>query len=183
MRLISAFFVVGLIISPAPAQAAWEQYINRDFGFGVDFPAEPTVETGTYQGAVAGMREATIIMAEDGGVVYKVTVVDFSDRLIDAGSILEEAVYLMTISGELVIDITARAGPWEGAVYGRRLTVDTEDGTRATASFFLTKGYLFIFESVIPVGGDVDSPAPGRYVQSVIFNIDWDWSVWPPIPR
>lgn len=183
MRLISAFFVAGLMIFPVPAQAAWEQYINQDFGFGVDFPTEPTIETGTYQGAVAGTNESTIIMAEDGGLVYKVTVVDFSDRLIDAGSILEEAVYLMTISGELVIDIIARAGPWEGAVYGRRLTVDVEDGTRSTASIFLTKGNLFIFESIVPVGGDFDSPAPGRYVQSVIFNIDWDWSVWPPVPR
>ena len=63
------------------------------------------------------------------------------------------------------------------------MTIELEDGGRATASFFVTKGRLFIFESIVPEGGDLDSPAPGRYVQTVIFNIDWDWSVWPPVPR
>ena len=62
-------------------------------------------------------------------------------------------------------------------------TDEIEDGGRATASLFVTKGRLYIFESVVPGGGDIESPAPGRFVQTVIFNIDWDWSVWPPVPR
>lgn len=183
MRLFVAVLMVGLMLASGSAEAAWEQYIYEDFGFGVDFPAEPGVESGTYQAAVAGERETTIFEVEDGGIVYRATVVDISDQLIDAASILEEAVFIWGRAGELTVDRIARPGPWETAVYGRRLTKELEDGGRATASLFVTKGRLYIFESVVPGGGDIESPAPGRFVQTVIFNIDWDWSVWPPVPR
>jgi hypothetical protein len=175
--------IAGLMAVPSAAEAAWEQYINEEFHFGVDFPAEPSVSSGIHRGAVSGERPSTIFEAEVDGITYRVTVVDISDQLIDSGSILEEAVYIWGLDGELTVDMSARTGPWEGAVYGRRLTIDKEDGSRATASFFTTRGRLYIFEVSIAAGGDLEGPNPGRFVQTVIYNINWDWSVWPPVPR
>jgi len=183
MRWIFAGVIVGLMAVPSGADAAWEQYINEEFHFGVDFPAEPNMRMGTHRGAVSGERPATILETVSDGVTYRATVVDISDQLIDSGSILEEAIYIWGLDGELTIDMSARTGPWEGAVYGRRLTIDREDGSRATASFFTTRGRLYIFEASVAAGGDVDGPNPGRFVQTVIYNIDWDWSIWPPVPR
>ncbi len=183
MRWIIAGLVVGLMAVSGRAEAAWEQYINEEFHFGVDFPAEPNMRAGTHQGAVVGERPSTIFEAESDGITYRAIIVDISDQLIDSGSILEEAIYIWGLDGELVVDMSARTGPWEGAVYGRRLTIDKEDGSRATASFFTTLGRLYIFEAVIAAGGDMAGPNPGRFVQTVIYNIDWDWSIWPPVPR
>ena len=183
MRWMVAGIVAGMMAVSSAAEAAWEQYINEEFHFGVDFPAEPTMHTGIYQGAVSGERPSTIFEAVSDGVTYRATVVDISDQLIDSGSILGESIYIWGLDGEMVVDMSARTGPWEGAVYGRRLTIDREDGSRATGAFFTTLGRLYIFEAIIPAGGDMDGPNPGRFVQTVIYNIDWDWSVWPPVPR
>ena len=183
MRWMVAGVVAGLMAYSSAAEAAWEQYINEEFHFGVDFPAEPTIRMGTHQGAVSGERPSTIFEAVSDGITYTATVVDISDELINSGSILEEAIYIWGLDGEIIVDMSARTGPWEGAVYGRRLTIDKEDGSRSTAAFFTTRGNLYIFEATIPPGGDMEGPNPGRFVQTVIYNIDWDWSVWPPVPR
>jgi hypothetical protein len=178
-----AGLIAGLMVVPSASQAAWEQYINEDFHFGVDFPTEPSVSSGIHNGAVSGERQSTIFESKDDGITYRAIVVDISDQIIDSGSILEEAVYIWGLDGDLIVDMSARTGPWEGAVYGRRLTIDKQDGSRATASFFTTLGRLYIFEASIDAGGDLNGPNPGRFVQTVIYNIDWDWSIWPPVPR
>lgn len=183
MRWVFAGTVAALMAFSGSAHAAWEQYINEEFTFGVDFPAPPEMRTGTYQGAVSGERPATIFETEDRGITYRATIADISDQLIDSASILEEAVYIWGLEGEITVDMSARADPWERATYGRRLTIDKEDGGRDTAVFFVNGGKLYIFESSIPAGGDLEDPNPGRFVQSVLFRIDLDWSVWPPVPR
>jgi len=183
MRWRLAATTTAILAITWPAQAAWEQYLNEEYHFGVDFPAPPEMRAGTYQGAVSGERPATIFEAEVRGITYSVTVVDISDQLIDSGSILEEAAYIWSLDGEITVDSSARADPWEGATYGRRMTIDKEDGARATAAFFSNGGRLYIFESEIPAGGDLEDPNPGRFVQSVLFRIELDWSVWPPVPR
>ena len=51
MRLIGAFIAFALFMSgPAMAQS-WKEYTYPQYAFGVSFPAEPKVETKTYQAA------------------------------------------------------------------------------------------------------------------------------------
>ena len=52
MRWMVAGVVVGLMAVSSAAEAAWEQYINEEFHFGVDFTAVPNERMGTHQGAV-----------------------------------------------------------------------------------------------------------------------------------
>ena len=83
MRLFA--LVTGLLLAvTAPAEAAWKEYVYEDLGIAKYFPAEPKRETGTWgQGIrlpLAKIVPATILTAEDGGVIYKLTVVDFPDR-------------------------------------------------------------------------------------------------------
>ena len=61
MRWVLAGAFSGLVLFSGAAQAAWEQYIDEELQFGVDFPTEPETRAGTYQGAVSGERPATIL--------------------------------------------------------------------------------------------------------------------------
>jgi hypothetical protein len=106
-----AAVVAGVMAVSNVAEAAWEQYINEEFHFGVDFPAEPNIRMGIHQGAVSGERPATIFEAVSEGVTYRAIVVDISDELVNSGSILEEAIYIWGLDGEIVIDMSARTGP------------------------------------------------------------------------
>jgi len=180
MRLIA--FMIGLMVitaGTAHAAAAWYQFIDEEAGFLVNMPAEPTISTGEYQTAILGTVPTKIYTAEDRGITFTVTLVDVSDRLIDSASILQELIYIRTRDLNIVSDSLSRADPGPRAAYGRRIVEDRPDGSRVTAAFYLTKGKLFLFEATIPPGGDKGSPFSGRFVDSVAFNLDRDWSVVP----
>jgi hypothetical protein len=180
MRIVA--LILGLILAstaPAAAAAAWFQFFNEEDGFLVNMPGEPTVSTGEYRTAILGRVPTKVYSVEDRGTTYSVTVVDVSDRLIDSASILQEVIYIRTRDLNIVSDSLSRADPGPRAVYGRRVVEDRPDGSRVTAAFYLTKGKLFLFEVTIPPGGDKGSPFSGRFVDSVAFNLDRDWSVVP----
>ena len=171
MRLIA---LVGalLVMAAAPAQAAWHQYINQQAGFGVDVPADPTMSKSTYKTGIAGTVDSTIYTTDERGVTFSIIVVDFSNRLLETASLLQEAIYINTLNQDIVSDDLARAEPGQRAVYGRRISVNQKDGSRTTRVLFLTKGKLYIFEAKVPKGGDFGSPSSGRFIDSVVFNIE-----------
>jgi hypothetical protein len=171
MRLIAAL-VLGLTVwAAAPAEAAWHQYINQEAGFGVDVPSDPTLSMATYKTGIAGTVPSTVFTTSENGVIFTVTVVDFSNRLLETASLLQEAIYIASRDLNILSDSLCRAEAGKRAVYGRRITEDRPDGARSTKVLYLTKGKLYIFQSLVPKGGDFGSPVAGRFVDSVIFNL------------
>ena len=67
MRLF-ALALAAVIAAAAPAQAAWKAQKYPQYGFGVDFPAEPKMTKGEYRGVIAGRVPTTIIGAEEDGI-------------------------------------------------------------------------------------------------------------------
>src|SRR5579872_7135439 len=123
MRLIAAITAM-LLLASAPANAAWKSFKYPQYGFGVDFPAEPKMGTGEYRGVIAGRMPSTTISAELDGTIYRVEMVDFSKRMAETPVLLEEAVYLATQEGKLLSDTTARTDNGQKfAKYGRRVAV------------------------------------------------------------
>ena len=180
MRLSA--FVIGLVLMAscaAQAASAWYQLVDEEAGFLVNMPAEPVISTGEYHTGILGTVPAKVYTSEERGIIFTVTMVDVSDRLMESASILQELIYIRTRDLNIVSDSLSRADPGPLAVYGRRIVEDTPDGGRVTAAFYLTKGKLFLFEATIPPGGDKGSPFSGRFVDSVAFNLDRDWSVVP----
>jgi hypothetical protein len=180
MRFIA--LVIGFVVAASAAAqgaAAWHQFIDEEAGFLVNMPSEPSVSTGEYQTAILGRVPTKVYTAEDRGMTFTVTLVDVSDRLMESASILQEVIYIRTRDLNIVSDSLSRADPGPLAVYGRRIVEDRPDGSRVVAAFYLTKGKLFLFEVNIPAGGDKGSPLSGRFVDSVAFNLERDWSIVP----
>src|SRR5258706_16470098 len=149
MRLF-ALALAAVIAAAAPAQAAWKAQKYPQYGFGVDFPAEPKMSKGEYRGVIAGRMPTTVIGAEEDGTIYQVVIVDFKNRLAETTVLLEEAIFLATQEGKLVSDVTARTDNGaKFAKYGRRVTVMTKDGGKKTTELYLVNGLLLMFEGVI----------------------------------
>src|SRR5260370_7239151 len=73
MRLIP--FVVAIIAASAPAGAqGWREYEYPNEGFTVAFPAEPKVETTSYQASGGRLVEPRVYSVVQEGGEFKVTV-------------------------------------------------------------------------------------------------------------
>jgi hypothetical protein len=175
--------MAALVLAAAPAQAAWKAFKYPQYGFGVDFPAEPKMSTGEHRGVVAGRVPTTVISAEEDGTIYQVVIADFSNRLAETPVILEEAVFLATQEGKLVSDTTARTDNGaKFAKYGRRVTVLTKDGGKKITELYLVNGKLLMFEGIITPKGDIENPEAARFQDSILYNLDRDWNIPPPLP-
>ena len=182
MRLI-AFVMAAAFILASPAHAAWKGFKYPEYGFGVDFPAEPKMSKGEWRGVVAGRVPTTIISAEEDNTTYQVVIADFRNRLIDTPGILEEAIFLATQDGKVVSDTTARTDNGQQfAKYGRRVVVLTKDGGKKISELYLVGGRLLMFEGVISPKGDIGNPEAARFQDSILFNLDRDWTIPPPLP-
>lgn len=182
MRLI-ALVTAAVFIATVPAHAAWKGYKYPELGFGVDFPAEPKMSKGEWRGVVAGRVPTQVISAEFENTTYQVVIADFRNRLIDTPGILEEAIFLEGQEGKLVSDTTARTDNGQQfAKYGRRVVVMTKDGGKKISELYLVGGRLLMFEGIISPKGDIGNPEAARFQDSILFNLDRDWTVPPPLP-
>jgi hypothetical protein len=181
MRLI-ALAVAAAVLAASPASAAWKSYKYPDLGFGVDFPAPPKMSKGTYRGAVAGAVPTSIISAEADDTTYQVIMADFSNRMPETPGLLEEAAFLLTQEGKLQSDTTARSEAGAKAHYGRRITVLTKDGGKKITEVYLVNGKLLEFQGVISPKGDVDNPEAARFQDSIVYDLNRDWTIPPPLP-
>jgi hypothetical protein len=182
MRLI-ALAIAAAVLAAAPAQAAWKAYKYPQYGFGVDFPAVPKMGRGEYRGVIAGRMPTTTISAEEDGTIYQVEIVDFKNRLAETPVLLEEAIFLATQEGKLVSDTTARTDNGaQYAKYGRRVTVLTKDGGKKISELYLVNGLLLKFEGIITPKGDLENPEAARFQDSILYNLERDWNIPPPLP-
>jgi hypothetical protein len=132
---------------------------------------------------IAGRVPTTIIGAEEDGTIYQVVIADFKKRLAETPVILEEAIFLATQEGKLVSDVTARTDNGaQFAKYGRRVTVMTKDGGKKITELYLVNGLLLMFEGIITPKGDIENPEAARFQDSILYNLDRDWTIPPPLP-
>ena len=87
MRLIT--FMVAIIAASAPAGAqSWKEYEYPNEGFTVAFPAEPKVETTSYQASGRRLVEARVYSVVQEGGEFKVTVADLSHTEMSEGNVM-----------------------------------------------------------------------------------------------
>lgn len=170
-----AVFAAVLSLAGVPAHAAaWKTYISHSLGFSFDAPGEVTTAKGTYRAGVAGVNPAIVYRSTDNNIRYRVTVIDFSKRLGESSVIMEEAAYILQDGKHVLMNDFGRVEPGKNAVYGRRMTFDLPDkGGREQAATYFTKGHLFILEAVVlPANGDFTTPDAGRFLDSLVFDLD-----------
>jgi hypothetical protein len=160
-----------------PAEAAWKEYTYADLGIAKFFPTEPKITTGSYG---AGIRlplskivPDTILTAEDSGVTYKVTVVDFKDRQTEGANIMAEAFSSLAAKGTIVSEGFPRLDLGKNSVYGLTLIVDEKGGDHANSAVFFNKGKLYLVQASAPSNSQArfDS-GMGRFIETIRFHLE-----------
>jgi hypothetical protein len=176
MRLIGlgVMATLAMMAGTLPASAAWMEYVYADLGVAKEFPAEPKVTTGTYKTPVAGTATSHIFSVDEPDAKYSMTVVDLMDKADRGSSIQGECVFLAESQGKATIaNMPSRIEPGPAAVYGRIISEDLKDGSRALTECFYTKGHLYkLVADILPSNPDFPSSAEGvRFVNSLRFNL------------
>src|SRR5438309_81416 len=171
MRIL-AFIVFALFLGAGPA-SAWQEYLYLDQGVAIQFPAPPKATKSTYDSTLAKGIPSTIYSAEDDHVLYKLTVIDLTNRPDAGANFLNEAAYGLMREGDVLFTDFPRVYQDVKAIYGVTLVVDRTDGTRVRSSLYYTKGHLYIAEAVVlPARGDKDMTTPTRFDQTIRFPPD-----------
>jgi hypothetical protein len=170
---IATLLGASLAVMAAPAQAAWHSYVSHKLGFSFEAPGEVKTVTGTYRGQVAGPRETIVFRSVDDNIEYKVTVMSFMQAQADGASILGERAYVFQDKKKVLMDTFGRVEPGKDAIYGRKITVEQPDnGGRTLGGFYFVNGKLVVLEAtILPANGDYASPDPGRFIDSVVFQL------------
>lgn len=162
-------------VAAGPAHAAWNEYVFSDLGIAKDFPAPPKMEKATYKAPLAKEAPETILSAEQSGVIFKLTVVDFQARAAEGANLLGEAESTLTQGQGIKATLMDIPLYDKGAnsVYGSTFSIDKKDGEHSIASFFFNKGRLYVVQAIVPAGNpNKQSPDLVRFIPSLRFYLE-----------
>jgi hypothetical protein len=165
MRSIPIALAAFVINGPAAAQS-WQEYSYPDYAFSVTFPANPQVETTTYQVADNRSVPAQVYTVHWNNSILTITVADLANTGLDEKAVIDHAIKTLSAGGKVIFDIPHRIYK----VYGRQFAVQGVDGSRSTASVFDYNGRLYQLQAKALAGAS-DGPADTlRFEQSLVFT-------------
>src|SRR6266446_6906187 len=101
MRILT-YIMFAILLGAGPA-SAWEEYNYLDQGVAIQFPTKPQAMKSTYDSTYAKGLPSMIYSAEDDHVLYKLTVVDLTNRPPELGaSFLTEVAYWLQREGDVL---------------------------------------------------------------------------------
>ena len=166
MRLI--IFIVAIIAASAPADAqGWREYEYPNEFFTVAFPAEPKVETTSYQAPGGRLVEAHVYSVVQESGEFKVTIADLSHTETSEGNVMAYAVLMLSRGGEIKFDIPHSTR----RIIGRQTSIEGVDGSQTYASIFFHNRRLYQIEGTVPAGGSAAEAI--RFQQSFDFTDGW----------
>jgi hypothetical protein len=119
MRLSILIPAVFVFAAPAVAQN-WQEYSYPDYSFRVTFPADPQIETTTYQVTDDHAVEAHVYSVHRDNAEFKVTVAELADPGLEETAVIDHAIKTLSEGGEVKVNIAHRinrvleAGPIAG---------------------------------------------------------------------
>jgi hypothetical protein len=165
VRLAAALLAWLCVVAPAVAQS-WKEYTYPSDFFSVAFPAEPKVETVSWQSADGRRAEARLYSATQGGSVFRVTVADLPDPGLRENAVLDHAIHMLAEGKAIKVDIPHRIS----RVYGRQLSLAAPDGSYSSVAVFFHKQKLYQIEgTALPGAASSDAI---RFQQSLAFTDD-----------
>jgi len=165
--ILAVLVAAALALTTAPSEAAWAGYFNKSVEFSFFAPGELKTERGSYSGALAGQRDATVFQSEEDNIQYKVIVVDFSARPNDEAALLAEAATAFQTGRTVLADASLGVD----RITGRKISVDLPDGAgRSMGAFYFKNGHLIHLQvTVLAANGDYETPDTGRFIDSLAF--------------
>ena len=162
-------FVLATFVASAPAAAqGWKEYSYPDYAFSVAFPANPQVDTTTYQITDNRSVPARIYSVRQANVVFSMIVAELEGTNLEESAVVDHAIKMLSQSATVRLNIPARIYQ----VYGRQLTVEGADGSRSMVQLFDYKDRLYQIEAKALPGQNVSNPQSDvvRFHQSLSFN-------------
>jgi hypothetical protein len=176
MRLIG-FILAAIVLTSTPSYAAgdWVEYNFQDLGIRKDYPVEPTRTQGVYTQEIVKDAPATILTAEQDGIIYRTTVVDLQNRATEGATIMGECNYKSLVRGaKALADFSTEIGGGARGIYGRWTSVDMANGDRVMSACYFTTGRLYFIEAVVTPRHPFhpNSALAFRFVNALDFNTD-----------
>jgi hypothetical protein len=156
-----------LALTPAAALAqGWKHYDFSDDGFAVQLPAEPVVSRGQFHADGGLTVPETVYTAGQDGIVFSVTVADFSGTSIGQEAAIDAAVKALSTQGELKVNVAERID----REFGRELTIAGRDQSQSTAAVFFVGRKLYeVVGKGLPPDPKQVSGLANRFQQSLEF--------------
>jgi hypothetical protein len=167
MRSIA--FVLATFVASAPAAAqGWEEYSYPDYAFSVAFPANPQVDTTTYQIADNRSVPAHIYSVRQTNVVFSMIVAELEGTNLEENAVVGHAIKMLSQNATVRLNIPARIY----RVYGRQLTLEGADGSRSMVQLFDHNDRLYQIEAKALPDQNVSNPQSDvvRFHQSLDFT-------------
>jgi hypothetical protein len=163
MRII-AFAVAAFVVSGPAAAQSWQEYSYPEYAFSVAFPANPKIETTTYEVADGRSVPARVYSAHQDKSQFKMTVADLASAGLDEKAVIDHAIKTLSQGATVRVNVPARIYQ----VYGRQLTVEGADGSRSMVAMFDIMGRLYQIEAKgVPGGNEFELT---RFQQSLVFE-------------
>jgi hypothetical protein len=148
------------LLSTAAYAQGWQEYVNRENNFQVNFPSEPVMTETQYRTAKGTMLPARVFtaVAPQGSITpgtYKVTIVDYSTALNEVGDAIEQARSAIKAKGETKYDEVNdldRHREW-------RLTVESPTTRILASTLIAANNRLYIAEGETPLS----APPPAQF--------------------
>ena len=142
MRSIAFVTATFVAIAPAAAQG-WKEYSYPDYAFSVAFPANPQVDTTTYQIADNRSVPARIYSVRQANVVFSMIVAELEGTNLEENAVVGYAIKTLSQNATVRLNIPARIY----RVYGRQLTLEGADGSRSMVQLFDHNDRLYQIEA------------------------------------
>ncbi len=97
MRII-AFVVAAFVVSSPAAAQSWEEYSYPEYAFSVAFPANPKIETTTYEVADGRSVPARVYSARQDKGQFKMTIADLANTGLDEKAVIDYAINTASIA-------------------------------------------------------------------------------------
>jgi hypothetical protein len=162
-------FVLATFVASAPAVAqGWEEYSYPDYAFSVAFPANPQVDTTTYQIADNRSVPARIYSVHQANVVFSIIVAELEGTNLEESAVVDHAIKMLSQNSTVRVNIPARIY----RVYGRQLTLEGADGSRSMVQLFDHNDRLYQIEAKALPDQNLSNPQADmvRFHQSLDFT-------------
>jgi hypothetical protein len=166
MRAIAGILVISIASGTAAAQE-WKEYSYPDDSFTVAFPADPRVETKTYQAVDGRAVAARVYSVTQEGGVFRITIAELSDTAAVESAVIDHAIKTLSEGGQIKVDIPHRISQ----VYGRQLSIAGPNGSHSSVAVFYHQRRLYQIEGTALSGNDATADAI-RFQQSLVFTGD-----------
>jgi hypothetical protein len=165
MRSVSLIpAIVALFLSSTASAQVWEEYVNRENFFQVNFPGEPTMTEVPYRtvkgtNLTARVFTATAPSSSITAGTYKVTVVDYSNAQGELGDAIEQARQAMLAKGAVKYDGRENLDMHRSW----RVTVETPNSRILGEILIAANNRVYIVEGETPI----NLPPPAQFQASI----------------